>query len=149
MINIATGDRPERPKRNSKKQPEPVAESPVEVSVPSEADVERQLSEVASYTVADKQNQVLTWIIEGRSNHAILKTFAAAWPEDDPKPYLVAAMDALYAACKIDIQELDGWILLSLKDLYSKAAAIGDFAGAARMLKEIRLVAHSLEQEDD
>ena len=139
----AKREKREKKVKETPKEPEKeLVPEPQSLSIPDSTDF-------AVFTPGDKSQQILTWILEGNPDHHIKKAFEQYWPGEDIAPHVTAAMDQLYKAPQVDLEELDGWVLLSLKMLYAKAYAIGDFANAKSILKEIRAVAYSAHRDED
>ena len=78
---------------------------------------------------AAKIDQVVKWIIEGQSDHAIRESIEEGWPEDNA--------DELIKAANESIEEIGGWDIAAALNVYQKSIEIGDFSQAGRSLKEI------------
>jgi hypothetical protein len=68
-------------------------------------------------------------MVEGRSEHLITEAIQETWPKQN-------SQDLLQAASRT-IEEAGGWNIAAARFVYQQAIEIGDFAQAARSLKEI------------
>ena len=88
-------------------------------------------------TAAAKLQQVLTWILEGQSEHAIRETIAETWPDEAASPLILAAIDQLNSGSNRTHAEVKNWCIEATKFLYQRQVEIGDFTGAMRAVKQI------------
>ena len=84
-----------------------------------------------------KLNQVLTWILEGNSEHIIREAIEETWPGEKSRPLMIAAAKR----CRKDAGTLRGrvadWCLAATHFLYQKQVENGDYAGAMRAVEMI------------
>jgi hypothetical protein len=88
-------------------------------------------------TPADRIDQVRRWIIDGNTEHDIGQAIAATWPDEKPKPLIVAALKLIADSGSVDPDLARGWCFEAYRSLYLKALEAGDFATALRAVKEI------------
>lgn len=89
-------------------------------------------------TKAAKQQQVLTWILEGNSEHDILEAINAQWPNEKAKPLIVNALDELAKSGTVDKTAVAGWCFEATRFVYGKMIEQGDYTGALRAIKQLK-----------
>jgi len=103
---------------------------------------EAESTEIAKVlTPTDKAQQVVTWILEGNSDHAILEAIAEEWPEDDAAPLIAAALTSLKESSSVDVELVTGWCFQATRFVYQKMVETGDNSGALRAIKQLREMA--------
>ena len=83
-------------------------------------------------------NQVFRWILSGASEHDIVEAIAAAWPDSDARPLIVAAVAKIAESASLDGNIVLGFCVESTRDLYRRMVEIGDFPGALRAIRQLR-----------
>ena len=96
---------------------------------------------VKAVTPTDKAQQVVTWILEGNSDHAILEAIKEEWPEDDAAPLIAAALASLAESSSVDVEIVAGWCFQATRFVYQKMIETGDNSGALRAIKQLREMA--------
>jgi hypothetical protein len=89
-------------------------------------------------TQAARANQALRWILEGASEYDILEAMQQAWPCADHAAILLAAVDQIRDASRMDRTVVAGFCAEATRDLYRRMVEIGDFAGALRAIRQLR-----------
>lgn len=84
-----------------------------------------------------KLHQVLTWIMEGNSEHLIQEAIESTWPGDKPGPLILKAVSSVKKSAKAMRSNAADWCLEATKFLYAKQVEIGEYAGAMRAVKQI------------
>lgn len=87
---------------------------------------------------AKQVNQVFRWILSGASEHDIVEAIAAAWPDSDARPLIVAAVAKIAESASLDGNIVLGFCVESTRDLYRRMVEIGDFPGALRAIRQLR-----------
>lgn len=91
---------------------------------------------------AERIHQVFLWIIQGATEHQVAQAIAEQWPDAKSQPLIVAAMNAIITSGEeLDRTTIRGWCFESYRELYRRMTEAGDFAGAARVVKEIYALA--------
>ncbi len=86
---------------------------------------------------AGKVDQVFKWILTGATEHDVAEAIGQAWPGQEPKPLIVAAVQQLCSAARFEPDLVLGWCMESTRDLYRRMVEIGDFPGALRAVKQL------------
>lgn len=103
-----------------------------------EADPTTTLAELPKpISEAAKLHQVLTWIMEGNSEHLIQEAIESTWPGDKPGPLILKAVRSVKKSAKSLRTNAADWCLEATKYLYQKQVEIGEYAGAMRAVKQI------------
>ena len=102
---------------------------------PSEPTTSKPVSEAA------KIHQVLTWILEGNSEHLIREAVESTWPGEDAKPLIVATLRHVGESAELTRATAEDWAIEALKFLYQKQVEIGEFGGAMRAVRELAAMA--------
>lgn len=82
-------------------------------------------------------DEVFAWLIEGHRDSDIREAIKEKWPDLDPKQVQLVAVERIRAAAACDDDVIIGFALLAYRDLYKRMVKIGDFAGAAKAVKEL------------
>lgn len=98
---------------------------------PSQCPTSKPVSEAA------KINQVLTWILEGNSEHLIVEAIESTWPGEKARPLILGAFRQVAANAELTRDTLADWCVESMRFLYQKQVEIGEFGGAMRAVKEL------------
>lgn len=98
---------------------------------PSQCPMSKPVSEAAQI------NQVLTWILEGNSEHLIIEAIESTWPGEESQPLIVGAFRQVAANAESTRETLADWCVESMRFLYQKQVEIGEFGGAMRAIKEL------------
>lgn len=88
-------------------------------------------------TEAAKINQILTWIMEGNSEHLIQEAVEATWPGEDSAPLILKAVRGVKKSAKTMRANAADWCIEATKFLYAKQVEIGEYTGAMRAVKQI------------
>ena len=86
---------------------------------------------------AGRVSQVFKWVLSGATEHDIGEAIQQAWPGEQPRPLIVAAIAQLRKAADFDPDLVLGWCFESTRDLYRRMVEIGDFPGALRAVKQL------------
>lgn len=79
---------------------------------------------------AEKIEQVIDWILQRNSDHAVRSSIAEEWPGE--------SADELIAVALQKIQAAGGMQSETLRHIFNQMMKIGDYPGAVRVLKEIK-----------
>lgn len=90
---------------------------------------------------AAKIHQVLTWILEGNSEHLIREAVAETWPGEDATPLIIAAFDQVATNAEQLRGSVADWCIESMRFLYQKQVEIGEYGGAMRAITELNKLA--------
>lgn len=82
-------------------------------------------------------DEVIGWITEGHRDCDIREAIRAKWPENSPDELQLAAADHFRNVARCEAEILVGFAIEAHRDLYRRMVKIGDFAGAAKAIKEI------------
>lgn len=85
----------------------------------------------------DPAKQVIAWMVSGHREDDIASSLAEHFPGSEPAKLLDAAVEHFANASRCPSDVLLGWALEAYRDLYRRTLEIGDFQGAAKMVKEI------------
>ena len=77
------------------------------------------------------------WIVQGANDSDLLDACKEKWPETDPMPMIMAALNSIKKSGNADPQTIRGWCFEAYKDLYFKSRDIGDFANARSCVDKI------------
>lgn len=80
-------------------------------------------------TLAEKIEQVIDWILQRNSDHAVRASIAEEWPEDSADELIKSALEKIQAAGGMQSE--------TLRHIFNQMMKIGDYPGAMRVLKEI------------
>ena len=100
-----------------------------------------EIIETATVTDAGKLHQVLTWMLEGNSEHLIREAIKDTWPGEDAAPLILAAIEHVSQRADAARETLQDWCLEATRFLYQKQVEIGDYTGALRTVKELNAMA--------
>jgi len=84
-----------------------------------------------------KLNQVLTWILEGNSEHIIREAIEETWPGEKSRPLMIAAAKRCHRDAGTLRKRVADWCLAATHFLYQKQVENGDYAGAMRAVDQI------------
>lgn len=88
--------------------------------------------------LADRIKTVSHWILEGNSMFDVLEAMdAASLTKPDQKKIMGGVLEYFTKSGDADPDVVRGWCLESLRELYRKMVAIGDFANAVKVVKDI------------
>jgi hypothetical protein len=82
-------------------------------------------------------NQVFKWILAGATKRDIAEAITQSWPDAQPSPLILAAVEEIRAGGRLDAQVVRGFCAEATRDLYRRMVEIGDFAGALRAVKQL------------
>lgn len=82
-------------------------------------------------------DEVIAWLIEGHRDADIRAAIKEKWPEHDPTQLQLAAAEHFRRAAQCEPQIIVGFAIEAYRDLYRRMVKIGDFAGAAKAVKEL------------
>lgn len=102
---------------------------------PSQVATSKPLSEAA------KINQVLTWILQGNSEHLIVEAIESTWPGEAARPLILGAFRQVAANAELTRDTLADWCVESMRFLYQKQVEIGEYGGAMRAVRELAAMA--------
>jgi len=103
----------------------------------------KQVSEAA------KIHQVLTWILEGNSEHLIREAIESTWPGEDATPLIVKTLRHVGKSAETTRQTAEDWSIEALKFLYQKQVEIAEYAGAMRAVRELVAMAAKRRPKSD
>lgn len=86
-------------------------------------------AEKLEMTQAEKIEQVIDWILQRNSDHAVRSSIAEEWPSE--------SADGLIATALKKIHDAGGMQSETLRHIFNQMMKIGDYPGAMRALKEI------------
>lgn len=92
---------------------------------------------------AARVQQVLTWILEGQSDHVIRDGIREHWPEEQAEPLIVAAAKSLSDAGKLSHAEVQNWCFEATRYCYQKQIEIGEFSGAMRAIRQMQEISEA------
>ena len=107
-------------------------------SIPSS---EQPSEPATSVSEAAKIHQVLTWILEGNSEHLIREAVESTWPGEDATPLIVATLRHVGRSAELTRSTAEDWSIEALKFLYQKQVEIGEYRGAMRAVRELAAMA--------
>jgi hypothetical protein len=94
----------------------------------------------------DQVRQVVSWFVEGATDHEVRQLVASTWPGTDPQP-LIAQAYLEFAAHSLRPQisgesprvqdVVRGWCFVAYRDLYRKLLETGDLTGALAAVAKI------------
>ena len=90
---------------------------------------------------AAKIHQVLTWMLEGNSEHLIRETVESTWPGEDATPLIVKTLRHVGKSAELTRATAEDWSIEALKFLYQKQVEIGEYGGAMRAVRELAAMA--------
>lgn len=90
---------------------------------------------------ADQVHEVFQWILAGLTEHQLNGVIAEKWPDEKPKPLIVAAMKQVLAAGDADPAVVRGWCIEATRALYQKALAVNDFDLALKAVSQMARLA--------
>lgn len=82
-------------------------------------------------------DEVIGWITEGNRDCDIREAIRAKWPNTNPDELQLAAAEHFRRTAHCEAEILVGFAIEAYRDLYRRMVKIGDFAGAAKAIKEI------------
>lgn len=97
----------------------------------------RSLTPKCDPEAAAKTEQIVKWILAGHSEFDILEGAAASWPDTDPAPFILGALEKIRKGGTIDPDMLAGWCVEATRELYRRMVEIGDFTGALRAIRQL------------
>jgi len=86
---------------------------------------------------AEKIHHVLTWMLEGNSEHLIREAVESTWPGEDATPLIVKTLRQVGKSAELTRETAEDWSIEALKFLYQKQVEIGEYAGAMRAVREL------------
>lgn len=101
------------------------------------AELAALISKAGKMSDQEKTAQVFKWIIEGSNDFDLLDACRTYWPKDKPEPIIEQAIKLITGSGFAPKTVIRGFCFESYKDLYFKMRLIGDYANAARVLKDI------------
>jgi hypothetical protein len=84
---------------------------------------------------------VFTWILDGATEHEITEAIASQWPDESPKPLIVAAMERIADSASADPATVRGFCIEANRHIYHKAIEAGDLSTALRAIKQLQDIA--------
>lgn len=131
-------------KRTSRKEP-PTVDAKVEPAAVQVAEVQPPLVATESakpeISWAAKVNQVLTWILEGNSDHLIRDAIAETWPGEDEAGLVLGAFEQVATSAGKTRAAIEDWCIEAMRFLYQKQVEIGDYGGAMRAVTDLHKLA--------
>lgn len=100
-------------------------------------------------TNAAKVHQVLTWLLEGNSEHSIREGIAKNWPAEESQPLILSALAALEESGKRPHAEVQNWCFEATRFVYQKQIEIGEYAGAMRAVRQLLDLSEGRNRSDD
>jgi hypothetical protein len=82
-------------------------------------------------------DEVIAWLTEGNRDSDIREAIRAKWPDTNPDELQLAAIEHFRQAARCEGEILIGFALEAYREVYRRMIKIGDFAGAAKAIKEI------------
>lgn len=82
-------------------------------------------------------DEIVAWLIEGHRDADIRAAIKEKWPEHDADTLQLAAADHFRRAANCEPEIIVGFAIEAYRDLYRRMVKIGDFAGAAKAVKEM------------
>lgn len=111
-------------------------ESPDKANEHTATPVETVLS--APPTHAEKVAQVMTWVLEGRSDFEIRETIAGNWPDASPHDLLLTVcQEVAESAAGRTHESVENWAFERTRFLYEKMIEIGEFTAALRAVRQM------------
>lgn len=92
---------------------------------------------------AAKIQQVLTWMLEGNSEHLIREAIEGTWPGERAEPLMLKTIAAMSDSAEKTRRTITDWSVEALRFLYQKQVEIGEFTGALRTVGELRKLAEN------
>jgi len=87
---------------------------------------------------AEKVHQILTWILEGNSEHLIREAIADTWPGEESEPLIIAAFEQVSKSGEMSHEQVQNWCFEATRFLYQKQVEIGEYAGAMRAVRQMQ-----------
>lgn len=97
---------------------------------------------------AQKIHQILTWILEGQSQHTIRESIGQHWPDDEAQPLILQAFAALTESGKITHAEIQSRCIAFTQFVYQKQIEIGEYSGALSAIKQLYALSAAREIHD-
>ncbi len=88
-------------------------------------------------TKCPQLHQIKQWVITGHDEHDVREAIADKFPGMDPDAALSEIVVYLSEAGQASGDVVRGFCLEAYREIYSRMMGIGDFANAARVIKEL------------
>jgi hypothetical protein len=82
-------------------------------------------------------HQILQWVVDGNDEHDVREAIADKFPGMDADAAIAEIVAYLSEAGQASGDVVRGYCLEAYRKLYSRMVSIGDFANAARVIKEL------------
>lgn len=82
-------------------------------------------------------HQILQWVIDGNDEHDVREAISEKFPGMDADAALAEIVGHLSAAGQASGDVVRGYCIEAYRKLYHRMVGIGDFANAARVIKEL------------
>lgn len=107
-------------------------------------------------TIADNGHpssveDVVTWYCQGLDLREIRAKLKQTHPRSDGAKAIAKAVDHFAAAARCDVSVVVGWALESMRLIYGRQIELGDYAEAAKTVRQIVMIAttHCVSDEDE
>jgi hypothetical protein len=92
----------------------------------------------------DPVKQITAWIIAGHGEPDIAEAIAATWPNAKARPLIIDALKKLTeAGAEPDRDLVRGFAMEGTREIYRRAAEMGDLQTALRALKQLMELART------